>query len=142
VRCFIKKIVLTIFIVFSLFGFAGCDNLPNDVGSVEQIAAWHDTSMVEGIFAFHPKITLYSTYYDFRAVARYNIIHDTFGGDDFFNNRILIKGNTLYIYYRFYIEDNKTKIDCAFKVSGCIVSDDGIVEDDRTEFYIPITLGV
>lgn len=51
-----KKIVLTIFIVFSLFGFAGCDTLPNEVGSLEQVAAWQtNLGSVEGILAFHPK---------------------------------------------------------------------------------------
>ncbi len=145
-----KKIVLTIFIVFSLFGFAGCDNLPNNVGSAEQVAAWRYDDTVYGIFAFHPKITLHNAYYYFENADKYNIfkniINDTFGSNDYFDNRfwdgILIKGNTLYIYYRFSINDNKTKIDGLFNVSGYIISDDGIIADDRTEFCIPITLGV
>ncbi len=147
-----KKIALTIFIVFSLFGFAGCDNLPNDIGSAEQVAAWRYDDTVYGIFAFHPKITMHKVYYDFNAVDEYhyifleNKINDTFGSEDHFADRfwdgIVIKGNTLYIYYRFPIDDNKTKIDWLFNVFGYIISDDGIIADDLTVFSIPITLGV
>ena len=126
-----KKIVLTIFIVFSLFGFAGCDNLPNNVGSAEQVAAWRYDDTVYGIFAFHPKITLHNAYYYFENADKYNIfkniINDTFGSNDYFDNRfwdgILIKGNTLYIYYSFYINYNKTKIYCLFNFYGKIKYD-------------------
>ena len=71
------------------------------------------------------------------------ILNNTFlVSEGFYKNQILIKGNTLYIYYYFYIDDNKTKIDCDFNVSGYTISDDGIIADDLTEFSIPITLGV